>query len=92
MHADQVEENWSERAYQFLIRYLSSKQKGFRFMIEEVRAEAQRLGALSEPPSNRAFGGVAVRARNNGLIRSCGLKAVANKKAHRAFASEWEKI
>jgi hypothetical protein len=91
-HADAVENNWSQSAYQFLLRFLSDKPKGFRFMIEDLRMKAQLLKALPDPPSARAFGGVAVRARNNGIIRSYTLKPVNNSKAHRAFATEWEKI
>jgi len=83
-HADKVEEKWSEKAYDFLLKYIQTHSE---FMAENVR-EASK-GILSEPPSNRAFGAIIVRAVKSGLIVRKGFRNVENVKAHKTPASVW---
>lgn len=90
-HANQVDPGWSDRAFQMLKDWLRGWAPGFRFTIEEFRQVAQIRG-LPEPPSNRAFGGLAVRAKKQGLIKSNGTVKVKNPKAHCCFASQWIKV
>lgn len=90
-HADEVSKDWSERAYQMLIDWLKGWPAGFRFQIEGFRKVAQIRG-LPDPPTARAFGSLAVRARKEGLIISNGPKPTTGKTAHRCYSNEWQKI
>jgi len=83
-HADQVKENWSEDAYNFLLGYLPFVDT---FMTEEVREAAE--GMIDEPPSKRAWGAVILRAAKAGLIHRVGYKQTNNKKSHKTPASLW---
>jgi hypothetical protein len=90
-HADAVHEKWSERAFEMFKAWLHGWPTGYKFLIEDFRFSASIRG-LPEPPHLRAFGGLAVRARNAGLIKSNGLKPTKNVTSHRANANEWEKL
>lgn len=89
-HADQVNPGWSELAGDYFREWLNGWPAGYRFLIEDFRLSASIRG-LPEPPSNRSFGAIPVRAQRDGLIKSVGLKATKSKKGHRCFATEWEK-
>ncbi|MCT8340528.1 hypothetical protein MG296_10720 [Flavobacteriaceae bacterium TK19130] len=84
--ADNCNENWSQKAFDFL-RNFAKKEPSF--LTEEVRRAATKSGEVPEPPSNRAWGGVIVRAKRAGIIKSLGIKPVTNPKAHMAFATYW---
>ena len=79
--------NWSDIAYGFLLGYANSHKT---FMIEDIRAAS--TGVVPVPPSNRAWGGVAVRAAKNGVIRRRGFQNVKNVKAHKTPATLWEVV
>lgn len=85
-HANEVTENWADRAYAFFLNFLANHNG--TFMAEEVRVYAEGMG-LPEPPDNRAWGHVIVRGKKNDLIESWGTKKVKNKKAHCANAAIW---
>lgn len=85
-NADSIIANWSQRAYSMLIAYPLKT-----FMTEELRAWAE-LAGLPKPPSNRAWGGVIIRAKNEGRIRSMGFRNTTNPNAHATPATLWEKI
>lgn len=89
--AESICPDWADKAYNMLVDWLQGWPSGFRFQIEEFRKIAQIRG-LPDPMHNRAFGGIAVRARNAGLIKSNGLKPTTSIKSHRANANEWEKV
>lgn len=82
---------WADKAYNMLVEWLRPWPRGFRFQIEEFRKIAHIKG-LPEPPSARAYGSLAVRARKEGLIISNGQKATSGATAHRAYANEWQKV
>lgn len=82
---------WAEKAYTMFCDWLSGWASGYCFTIEQFRQVAQIRG-LETPPSQRAFGGLAVRAKTAGLIRSNGTVKVKNPKAHCANASLWQKV
>lgn len=90
-HADQVNEGWSDKAFNLLKSYVNEFGPGWKFLGEQVRyyAEAKKL---EEPPSLRAWGSVMVRAAKSGLIKKVGYGQVTNPKAHRANSSQWEVI
>lgn len=83
-HADNVNEKWSDLAYDFLRRYI--RTHAF-FMAEDVR-EASK-GTIPEPPHNRAWGGIVRRAATEGLIVGCGIRKVKNPTSHCANAAVW---
>lgn len=90
-HAEAVCPDWPEKAFVMFKDWLSGWTPGYLFTIEEFRMIAQIRG-LPDPPNNRAFGGIALRARIAGLIKSNGTVKVKNPKAHCCFASQWQKV
>jgi len=88
-HADRVIENWQEKAYKFLLRYVDNN-KDYQFMAEDIRKESD--GIVPEPPNSRAWGGIIVRAAKAGIIKRVGYKKVKNSKAHCTPAALWEAI
>lgn len=83
-HADEVCEKWSEKAFRFLQWYIQHNKE---FMTEDVRVASRVL--VEAPPSERAWGGVIVRACKAGLIKHNGHGKVSNPNAHCAFAVKW---
>lgn len=90
-HANQVDPGWSDKAYDMFKQWLSGWIKGHKFQIETFRASASARG-LPNPPTARAFGQIAVRAKKEGLIKSNGPKPTTGVTAHSCFATEWEKV
>jgi hypothetical protein len=85
--ANTVVKNWSDIAYGFLLGYADSHKE---FMVEDMRNAS--VGFVPEPPSKRAWGGIAVRAAKNGIIRRKCFQNVKNVKAHRTPATLWEVV
>jgi len=86
-HADEKIENWSKSAYDFLKEFAKSNKQ---FLVEDVRLAS--AGVVDEPPSKRAWGGVIVMARKNGVVKKIGYKEVSNPLAHRTPATLWETV
>ena len=83
-NANDTHEKWSEKAYKFLTDYIKSHHE---FMTEDVRLASEKK--IPIPPSNRAWGGVVVRASRAGLISRVGFSNVKNAKAHKTPATVW---
>ena len=83
-NANNTHEKWSVKAYKFLTNYIKSHHE---FMTEDVRLASEKKVPI--PPSNRAWGGVVVRASRAGLINRVGFSNVKNVKAHKTPASIW---
>lgn len=69
--ADELDPNWSERAYGALTLYC----RFFRtveFIAEDARGWAESRGLISAPHDSRAWGAVMKRAAKNMLIRKVG--------------------
>jgi len=64
-NADDTHERWSEKAYKFLTNWIKTQ---YEFMTEDVRLASEK--EIPKPPSNRAWGGIVVRAARAGLINS----------------------
>ncbi|MFC4219039.1 hypothetical protein [Flagellimonas marina] len=86
-HADSTIDNWSERAFNFMRNYLTTTKE---FMVEQVR-EASK-GKVPDPPSNRAWGAIVLRARKMGLVRRKGYGRTKNVRAHSTPATIWEVV
>lgn len=89
--ANSASPGWSDRAFEMFKEWLSGWAPGHKFLMEDFRFTSKIMG-LPDPPSERAFGGIALRARFAGLIRSFDKVQVKNKKAHACFATRWEKV
>lgn len=87
VHADSCAPCWSEDAYRFLMDYIRHCHE---FMAEDVRAAS--IGTIPEPPSDRAWGGIIIRAVKCGKIRRKGFRNVKNIKAHCTSATLWEVV
>lgn len=90
-HANQVNPEWSDKAYEMFVDWLKGWPSTFTFLMEDFRKVAQIRG-LPDPPSARSFGGVALKAKFAGLIKSNGLKPTTSVTAHRCYANEWQKV
>ena len=77
-------EHWSDRAYRFLLDYTKVCSE---FMVEDVRTAAK--GIVPDPPSNRAWGSIVVKAAKNKVIFKKGFRQVKNALAHRTPATLW---
>lgn len=64
-HADRWHSEWSTKAYDLLLEFLHGRMDGFT--APEVRSFAYSRG-LPVPPSQRAWGGIMARARNERVI------------------------
>jgi len=87
LSADNQTENWSGKAFDYLRFYIKHNKQ---FMTEDVRISSE--GIIEMPPSNRAWGGVIVRAVKSGLIKRIGFQNVTNPKAHKTPATLWESL
>ena len=83
-NANSTHEKWSDKAYKFLLDYIKSHQE---FMTEDLRTASEK--EISKPPSNRAWGGIILRAVRAGLIHRVGFANVKNVKAHKTPATVW---
>lgn len=86
-HANHHIENWSEKAYLFLLSYIENVGE---FMAEDVRKASE--GIIAQPPNLRAWGAILVRAAKAGIIKRTGFGTVTNVNAHRCFASKWRRV
>jgi hypothetical protein len=91
-HAEAIIPDWADKAYKEFKKWLGRKPAGYRFQIEDFRLRMQISGAIPLPPSARSFGGMAVRAKNEKLIRSRGPKPTKSVTAHSCYSNEWQKI
>jgi len=87
--ADHAGTAWSELAYRYLEKFLQDHPRN-RSLTEQVRQYAYSRG-LVPPPSERAWGGVIMRAVRRGIVIFCGYGKVSNSKAHCANAAVWRK-
>lgn len=88
-HANQVDDHWTQKAYDQLLDFLAIVSGSF--MGEDIRTYANKKG-LPSPPTNRAWGAVITRAQRENLIRKIGIRSTQNQKAHRANAAVWERL
>lgn len=87
IHANEMEEGWSERAFILLKEYIKNNTE---FLAEDFREWSK--DRLIQPAHNRAFGGIFFRARKQNLIKRINCIPVKNPKAHRCLATLWRKV
>ena len=83
-NANDTHDKWSDKAYNFLVGWIKTHHE---FMTEDVRVASEKK--IPKPPSNRAWGGIILKASRAGLINRVGFSNVKNVKAHRTPASIW---
>ena len=83
-NANSTHNRWSDKAYDFLLKYIKYQ---YEFMTEDVRVASEK--AIPKPPSNRAWGGIILKAVRAGLIHRVGFSSVKNINAHRTAATVW---
>ena len=86
-HADQVTEQWSDKAYRFLMQYIQFHES---FMAEDVRKASQTT--VPEPPSARAWGAIFMKAAKQNKIMRIGFRNVENPNAHCTPATLWKTV
>lgn len=91
-HADQVHDDWSAKAYDFLCTVIAARKAGSTFMSEDIRMLAEATGQLPIPPSRRAWGAIMAKAARSGLVIRAGFGQVKNERAHSATATVWQII
>ena len=90
-NADRHNYNWSISAYNLLKAFLKTEKSEQKFMAEDIRTFADNM-LLENPPSNRAWGAIIIKAKKEKLIIFAGYNQVKNPKAHMANAGLWEKV
>lgn len=83
--------DWSEKAYEVFKEWLSGWPTGYAFMFEGFRFSAEARG-LETPPSKRAYGAIAVRAKKDGLIQCSGYGKTTDSSSHKTPAAVWRRI
>lgn len=89
-HANAVNLNWSDKAYEKLKEFLNTWVGEFQG--EDVRSYAAIDDDFPLPPSERAWGGTLRKAAFAGLIKKVGIKSTRNPKAHCANSAVWIKV
>ena len=88
-HAERDNEGWNRMAFEAFVKYASATAEPF--MTEEVRWYAEALG-IPEPPDNRAWGSVAMRAKHAGLVYSVGYAPQKSVNTHRSPKTLWKSV
>lgn len=89
-HVEEVCPNWSDIAYNKLKEFLQIFSDPFQ--AEEVRSFSAVDDEFPDPPSNRSWGGVFLKAANAGLIRKIGSQNTKAVKSHCTPAALWQKV
>jgi hypothetical protein len=86
-HADFKIDGWQEKAWELFLRFPIYQ----KFMVEDLRSFSYKRG-LPNPPSERAWGAIIIRAKKDRIVKHCGYASVKNPSAHRTPASVWMKV
>lgn len=86
-HADRESKQWTEMASKFFECYAKMHREGF--MTEEVRAWATKLGFQS-PPDARAWGYIARKLANDGVIEASGYGRQRSSTCHGSPKTIWK--
>lgn len=86
-HAERVEPDWALNA----LDYVRANAFG-EFTAEDIRLEAEANG-IPNPPHERAWGGVFVKARTEGFIKPTGhFRPAKHQKSHRGPKRVWVRV
>lgn len=86
-HACRVDDEWPERAFEYLRRYARVHPE---FTVEQMTAAADREG-YGSPTDSRSWGGIVRKAQNKGLIRATG-RTAPRSKGHGSPGIVWASV
>ena len=89
-HAESNSKGWKNCTYELFKEFLREQREPF--LMEEFRSFCAMKDDHVPPPSNRAYGHIAVRAAKEGLIKQIGTRKVSNPRAHCANSALWIKL
>lgn len=87
--AESVDPQWRNKAYAKLLEFVGDHVGEFK--AEDIRAYAAMDDDFPLPKSERAWGGILIRAIHGGIIKKVGMGPVKNKKAQCALANTYLK-
>ena len=90
-NAEQQIMDWPDEAMRALQMYLLD-HPGQEFKAENVRIYAYEVLAVPYPPSEKAWGGIMLRASREGLIEKIGVGPVKTASSHMANAGDWRAV
>jgi hypothetical protein len=82
-HAEEVHENWNDRAYAFLVEYARHHPN---FISEDVSDASIKVG-FPQPETLRAWGSVYIKAIRNDVIIQVG--AGRSRRRHASICPRW---
>jgi hypothetical protein len=83
-HADRVAPEWRHLAYDALVEFAKTQPT---FTIEQLREHLN--GKLADPPSLRAWGGIARKAQHAGIIEHGGFVEATATNVHANVVTLW---
>jgi hypothetical protein len=86
-HAQDLCFDWPERAYAFLEQFARANPE---FISEDVSDASKSVTGFPQPPSDRAWGSVYVKAARAGLIEQCG--AGRSRRRHASICPKWRSL
>jgi hypothetical protein len=88
-HAERVSPGWRDEALEHVRRYAKAHHT---FLIEDVRFAAEADG-FPAPPSERAWGAIAIRAKREGVITNDGHGMTKNRGTSNAtLVTRWRSL
>lgn len=85
-HANADGSGWSDLAYAFLRLFLRTH----RFFISEDVSDASKLAGMTQPPTDRAWGAIYVRAAREKLIVQDGTGR--SRRRHSSICPRWRTL
>lgn len=77
--------DWPDRAYAFLLAFAKSHET---FQSEDVSDASKRDPSFPQPPTDRAWGSLYVKAQNAGAIEPCGM--ARSRRRHASVCILWQ--
>lgn len=87
-HAEAVVPGWGDGALRLVAEYA---RKNRTFIIETVRLAAEADG-YPMPPHRRAWGGVAIAAKREGIVESIGYEMSTSPDANPTPVTKWRSL
>lgn len=78
-HAERVDPGWSDLAYAYLVKFAINAPRGERFTAEAITDAYAADAGFVQPPDQRAWGGVFLRAMNKGVLSIADFNGVRRK-------------
>ena len=86
-HAERAHDCWGETAMAFLERFAETHAT---FISEDVSDATRADGTFPQPPTDRAWGAIYVRAARLGLIEKVGIGR--SRRRHASICPKWRSL